>query len=99
MAEFDEGENIAAFLGAFKGTFANPANTQARLKAERRAGQTPRQREQRSAPKKQVNFRANEQTRDRIRRLGQQLGVSTTAVLVLAINKLAEATPGFQSEP
>lgn len=97
--EEDEGTNIAAFMSAFIGAgFANPAGTKARLKAERRAGLTPKQRQRMSEPKKQVNFRASQETRARLARLAAHLDVSTTAVLLMAIEKLAASTPGFEDK-
>jgi hypothetical protein len=92
----DEGANIDEFMGRFtRETFANPKNTRARLKAERRAGLSPKQRTHLgSPPKKQVNFRADEQTRTLIARLSTHYKLDKTALLVLAIAKLAEASLG-----
>ena len=43
--------------------FAAIENTAKRLKAERRTGLTPKQRQRRGPPKTQTNFRATQQTR------------------------------------
>jgi|RhiMethySRZTD1v2_1073278.scaffolds.fasta_scaffold745370_2 hypothetical protein len=47
MAETEEGMD---FLGAFKDRFAARENTQAEVKAERRAGMPPKQRERIKGP-------------------------------------------------
>jgi hypothetical protein len=91
----DEGASVAEFMGMFTPeTFAKPEHTRARLKAERRAGLSPKQRTKRGAPKKQVNFRADDATRALIGRLSAHRKLDKTAILLLAINTLAEATFG-----
>jgi hypothetical protein len=96
MAESDdEGASLAEFMGMFtRETFAKPEHTRARLKAERRAGLTQKQRAKRGETKKQVNFRADNATRALIGRLSAHHQLDKTAILLLAINKLAEATLG-----
>lgn len=91
----DEGASYAEFMGVFtRETFAQPEHTRARLKAERRAGLSPQQRRRRGAPKKQINFRADDATRALIGRLSAHHRLDKTAILLLAINKLEEATFG-----
>jgi hypothetical protein len=91
----DEGASLAEFMGMFtRETFANPAHTRSRLKAERRAGLSPKQRTRLGTPKKQVNFRADDATRALIGRLSAHHKLDKTAILLLAVDKLAEATFG-----
>jgi hypothetical protein len=91
----DEGASYAEFIGVFtRETFAKPEHTRARLKAERRAGLSPKQRAKRGEPKKQVNFRADDATRALIGRLSAHHKLDKTAILLLAIDKLAETTFG-----
>ena len=91
----DEGASLAEFMGIFtRETFARPENTRARLKSERRAGLSQKQRAKRGKPKRQVNFRADDATRPLIGRLSAHHKLDKTAILLLAINKLAEATLG-----
>jgi hypothetical protein len=61
------------FLGAFREKFAAPENAAKRIKAERRANLTPKQRRRRGPPKKQTNFRATEQTRTLLAALSAHL--------------------------
>lgn len=90
MAETEEGMD---FLGAFKERFAARENTQARVKAERRAGMTPKQRERiKGPPKLQINFRATAETKALIEKIGESLDRSITDVIELAIKELAAKT-------
>lgn len=90
MAETEEGMD---FLGAFKERFAARENTQARVKAERRAGMTPKQRERmKGPPKQQINFRATAETKAQIEKIAQSLGKSITEVMELAVKDLATKT-------
>jgi hypothetical protein len=87
MAETEEGMD---FLSAFKGKFAVRENTQARVKAERRAGMTPKQRERmKGPPKRQINFRATAETKALIERMAERLDKSITEVIELAVKELA----------
>ena len=56
MAETEEGFN---FKSAFKGTFGSIEGTQERLKAERRAGLTPKQRAKEGATQEAGEFPRN----------------------------------------
>ena len=87
MAETEEGMD---FLGAFKDRFAARENTQARVKAERRAGMTPKQRERmKGPPKQQINFRATAETKALIEQIAERLDKSITDVMELAVRDLA----------
>jgi hypothetical protein len=93
----DEGANIDAFMGMFtQEKYANPQRTRARLKAERRAGLSPKQRTRLESAKKQVNFRADDETRALIARLSAHHKLDKTALLILAIKNLTEVTFGGQ---
>jgi len=90
MAETEEGMD---FLGAFKERFAARENTQARVKAERRAGMTPKQRERmKGPPKQQINFRATAETKALIEKMAERLDKSITDVIELAVRDLAAKT-------
>jgi hypothetical protein len=89
MAEPEEGMD---FLSAFTGKFGSLEGAQQRLKAERRAGLTPKQRERRGPPKQQINFRATAETKALIDALAEHLGKSATDVMALAVEELAKAT-------
>jgi hypothetical protein len=87
MADTEEGMD---FLGAFKDRFAARENTQARVKAERRAGMTPKQRERiNGPPKQQINFRATAETTALIEQIAERLDKSITEVMELAVKELA----------
>jgi hypothetical protein len=87
MAETEEGMD---FLGAFKDRFAARENTQARVKAERRAGMTPKQRERiKGPPKQQINFRTTAETKALIEQIAERLDKSITNVMELAVRDLA----------
>jgi hypothetical protein len=94
MADLEEGMD---FVSAFKQKFASsPESIQARLKAERRAGLTAKQRERaRAIPKKQINFRATEETKKLIDALAKHLDKTATDVMELAVATLARSLPGF----
>ena len=90
MAETEEGMD---FLGAFKERFAAREKTQARVKAERRAGMTAKQRERiKGPPKQQINFRATVETKALIEEIAESLGKSITDVMELAVRDLAART-------
>jgi hypothetical protein len=90
MAETEEGMD---FLGAFRERFAARENTQARVKAERRAGMTPKQRERiKGPPKQQINFRATAETKALIEKMAERLDKSITDVIELAVRDLATKT-------
>jgi hypothetical protein len=97
MVETEEGFN---FKSAFKGAFGSIEGAQERLKAERRAGLTPKQRERtrKAIPKKQVNFRAREETHVLIQALAEHLDVSITDVMERAVHALAETLPELRSK-
>jgi hypothetical protein len=86
-----EVEEDDGWADAFVGTYARSrAGLEERLKAERRAGRTAKQRERtRAVPKKQLNIRATAETKALIDRLCQRLGQSQTDVIELAVAELA----------
>jgi hypothetical protein len=87
MADTEEGMD---FLGAFKDRFAARENTQARVKAERRAGMTPKQRERiKGPPKQQINFRATAETKALIEQIAERLDKTITEVMELTVKELA----------
>jgi hypothetical protein len=95
MINDDEG---MAFADVFRGMFAPAEHTQARLKAERRAGLTPKQRANRSVAKdKQINFRATSETKALVKALGEHLGKRPSDVLLQALETLAQSLPGFEA--
>ena len=101
MSDTEEGLD---FLGAFQDKFALIENTTKRLKTERRAGLTPKQRQRCGPPKKQINFRATERTRSLLAALSAHLtkaegrDVGQGDVIERALPLLARSLPGF-SEP
>lgn len=86
----DEGTD---FLSAFKGAFGSSANTAARLKAERRAGRTPKERSRggkgltRSV---QINFRATTETQALLKSLADALDGSVADVIEKAVLAMAK---------
>jgi hypothetical protein len=85
-------EDDGGWADTFVGTYARSrAGLEERLKAERRAGRTAKQRERarKAVPKKQLNIRATAETKALIDRLCQQLGQSQTDVIELAVAELS----------
>jgi hypothetical protein len=95
MVESDEGMDFEAQFLKDMGTdgFAAPERTQQRLKAERKAGLTPKQRAKKTAPKKQINFRATAETKALIEKLAAHLDASVTDVIALAVEAFAKSLP------
>jgi hypothetical protein len=99
MSDFEEG---ADFEGQFHklfatGNFASSEETEQRLKRERKAGQTPKQRRKKSVPKKQINFRATAETEALIKKLAGHLDKSVTDVIALAVEALAKSELGSRA--
>lgn len=82
----DEGLDFAA---AFAGAFGSLDQTQSRLKAERRAGLTPRQRARKAVRVVQVNFRAAPETKALAERLAAHLDCSVADIMEQALHALA----------
>lgn len=80
-------DGFKAAFGNLARTFGDPAHTQARWKAERRAGLTPKQRAKLRGrtPKTQMNFRVTSETKAQLEALSKVLGMSMTDVLVQAV--------------
>jgi hypothetical protein len=95
MAEIEEGMN---FLSQLKGGFGLIEGTRERLKAERRAGLTPKQRAKKGPPKKQVNFRATAETRALIKAMSAHLDTDDTDVITRAIHAFAESLPSLRAK-
>jgi hypothetical protein len=76
--------------------YANREDRDKRLRSERKAGLTAKQRERLTVPKKLVNFRASEETRALLKKLAQHFGADQTAVILRAIDQLAASVPGLQ---
>jgi hypothetical protein len=93
MVEMEEGLDFEAQFRKHFGAdgFAAPERTQERLKAERRAGLTPKQRAKKSVPKKQINFRATAETKALIEKLAAHMDASVTDVIALAVATLAQS--------
>ena len=90
MSEIEEDDGWA---DAFVGTYAKSREgLEERIKAERRAGRTAKQRERarKAAPKKQVNFSATDETRALIKALAARLDTDDTDVITRAIHAYAE---------
>jgi ribbon-helix-helix CopG family protein len=91
-----ETEEDDGWTDTFVGTYAKSrAGLEQRLKAERRAGRTAKQRERtrKVAPKKQLNIRASAETKEQLDRLCERLGKSQTEVIELAVAELAARHP------
>lgn len=91
MTEADEGSN---FISAFKDKFARPERTEARRKAERRAGMTPAQRGRKGPPKTQINFRATAETKTQLEALAERTDQSVTEIIARAVDDLAKQVLG-----
>jgi hypothetical protein len=91
MSETEEGMD---FESVFADRFKNRDRTNERLKAERVAGLTQKQRQMRKPPKQQINFRATAETKALIEALGEHLGKSVTDVIALAVEELAKLKLG-----
>ena len=95
-----EGTDFEAIFGRIAKTtgktYANREDRDKRLRSERRAGRTAKQRERMGVPKKLVNFRASEETRAVLKKMAQHFGQDQTAVILRAIDQLAASVPGLQ---
>lgn len=96
MSEMEEGTDFASL---FKNTFGqNRANTEQRMKSERVAGMTAKQRASRpkKPPKKQMNIRVSEETRALVYALAEHMNQSVTDTFEMAIEAFAESLPDFK---
>ena len=86
-------EHVEDFMAQFgRGRrYGDPASTQERLKAERKAGQTAKQRGKKSVAKKQLNIRATDETHALIAKLAAQLDTTATDIIELAVAELAKS--------
>lgn len=98
MADSEEG---TSFESAFGELFGKRTNTEARLKAERRAGLTAKQRD-RKKPKGrdvQINVRATREVKELLDALSERLGGSVADQFERAIVAYAKANGIKGSEP
>jgi hypothetical protein len=87
----DEGMDIeATFLKAFAPGTSARSNTEARLKAERRAGMTSRQRAKRAKKTESLNCRCSVEIRTVAEALAAKLDCGISDMLVKAVEVLAE---------
>lgn len=97
MSERDETD--AAFADVFKTKFGASVNTKARLKAERRAGRSPKERNRVAKGdlrNVQINIRATQRTKGLLDMLADTLekdgrAVSQADVIEMAIRELAKS--------
>jgi hypothetical protein len=95
MVEHEEGMD---FVDIFKGRYSSREGTDKRLKAERIAGMSAKQRGARKPAKVQVNFRATAETKALLEGLAGHLDKSVTDVVELAVAELAKSIPGFRGK-
>jgi hypothetical protein len=98
MSEVEEDDG---WTDTFVGTYARSrAGLEARMKAERRAGRTAKQRERarKAPPKKQLNIRATAETKALLDRLCRHLDVSQTDVIERAVAEFAAARLGKEGK-
>ena len=95
-----EGTDFEAIFGRIAKTtgktYANREDRDKRLRSERKAGRTAKQRERMTVPKKLVNFRASEETRALLKKLAQHFGEDQTSIILRSIDQLAASIPGLQ---
>ena len=79
------------------GKFASAEHAENRLRGERKAGRTAKQKAHaRKEVRKKVGYRFSLQMIGTMKSLGKHLGMSDTDVLERALDALAKATPGFK---
>jgi Ribbon-helix-helix protein, copG family len=86
-----EGDEDGVWTEKVLGKWAQRANVDARLQAERIAGMTRKQRQARKPPKQQINFRASAETKAAIDELVAKLDLTMTDLIELAIHRLHDA--------
>jgi hypothetical protein len=82
----EEGQD---FVHAFGQVFGNLSATRSRLKAERRAGMTSKQRARRAKKTATVNFRCSDAQRKVVEALASKLNTNFTGVMERAVALLA----------
>lgn len=91
MSEVDEeGLDFAVEMQKQFSQAPQGSTTDARLKAERRAGMTPKQRAKRAKKPHALNFRASDETFKLVTALMAKLGADKTNVLERAVAALAK---------
>jgi hypothetical protein len=84
-------EDDGSWASAFQNTFKGREGLERRLKDERRAGRTPKQRAAKKPPKKQLNIRATDDTHVLLDKLADHLESTVTDVIERAIAQLAQS--------
>jgi len=97
---FDDVDFDAIFGARAKATgkgYGNREDRDARIRAERRAGLSPKQRQRIGAPpRKIVNFRATEEMRADLKALMKHFDEDQTAVILRAVEQLVASVPGIK---
>ena len=83
----EEGQD---FVQAFGQVYGDVANTRQRLKAERRAGMSSKQRAKRAKKTATVNFRCSDSTRKQVEALAAKLDCNFTEVMERAVALLTQ---------
>ena len=83
----EEGQDFTRVFGQM---FGDMAGTERRLKAERRAGMTSKQRAKRAKKTATVNFRCSDEERATVEALAAKLKCNFTGVMQRAIADLAK---------
>jgi hypothetical protein len=93
-------EEGTSFESAFTALFAKKTNTEARLKAERRAGLSPKQRDRKKVKGRdvQVNVRATRAVKELLDTLAERLGGSVADHFELAVLAYAKANGVSEGE-
>jgi hypothetical protein len=87
----EEEEDDRSWESAFQDRFKGRGSVEQRLKDERKAGRTAKQRAAKKPPKKQRNIRATDETNALIDKLSEHLKCTMTDVIERAIAQLARA--------
>jgi len=86
-----EEEDDGSWARAFENKFKSRKGLEQRLKDERKAGRTAKQRAAKKPPKKQLNVRATEETHALLDKLADHLKCTVTDVIERAIAQLAQS--------
>jgi hypothetical protein len=86
-----EEEDDRSWESAFQDKFKGRDGLEQRLKDERRAGRTAKQRAAKKPPKKQLNVRATDETHALLNKLADHLNCTVTDVIERAIAQLAQS--------
>ena len=95
MPEDDEGSSLKVFAKMYG---VDSANTEARLKSERRAARTPKQRSRVALRTAKLNFRVEPQHKALLKALAKAMDVSATDVVIKALEELARQQNGGRAK-